>query len=890
MTTPMMRQYHEAKAACGDALLFFRMGDFYELFHEDAKTAATILGLTLTSRDKDKEDGVPMAGFPHHQLDGYLRKLIQAGYRAAVCEQVEDPKQAKGLVRREVTRVVSAGTLTDDQLLDPREANYLAAVFRPFSSSKSKKAATTAVGPDESRIRDATQLVGIAWAELSSGRFEAGVFPLARLEDELERIGPAEVIYREDDGRLTPDRSRGWQVTMRPAWTFAEEEAARTLLKQFGVANLEGYGFDQHHSPAICAAGAVLAYLSETQQGGLDHFDSLLAHHRSPVVEIDAATRRSLELTRTIRTGSRDGSLLGVLDQTVTAMGARLLGAWMSAPLTEAAGISGRHEAVAQFLTSTDLREEIRETLKGVFDLSRLLGRVATGRTGPRDLQQVGRTLSMLPRLKARLTDRNSDLISQIERQIHLCPELRARLEEGLTDQCPLTTADGGFIREGFDEPLDHLRQLASGGKQWIAAYQAKQIESTGISNIKVGFNKVFGYYLEVTNSQREKIPENFIRKQTLKNCERYITPELKEYEEKVLAADDQAQAREMELFQLLRDDVHQHLRQLQETAGALARLDVLASLAELAARRGWVRPEMCAEPVLEIIEGRHPVLDTTMKQGDFVPNDCQMSVEDGTLLIITGPNMAGKSTYIRQVALLTLLAHVGAFVPAKRAKIGLTDRIFARVGASDELSRGQSTFMVEMVETARILNTATSRSLVILDEIGRGTSTYDGLSLAWAITEYLHESIGCRTLFATHYHELTQLADSLPRVRNLNVAVREWDDQVVFLHRIIQGGADKSYGIHVARLAGIPTAVNERAKDILAQLEQDHRDQFDRPTISPPKQSQRGGALQMTLFGFCDHPALEELRRLKLDELDAETALIKIRELHARANEVPAL
>ena len=496
----------------------------------------------------------------------------------------------------------------------------------------------------------------------------------------------------------------------------------------------------------------------------------------------------------------------------------------------------------------------------------------------------------MLPRLKAKLSDRSSALISQVERQIHLCPELRSRLEEGLIDQCPLATADGGFIREGFDEALDNLRNLANGGKQWIAAYQAQQIESTGIANIKVGFNKVFGYYLEVTNAQRDRIPDNFIRKQTLKNCERYITPELKEYEEKVLSADDQAQAREMELFQFLREDVHQHLRQLQETAGALARLDVLASLAELAARRSWVRPEMCVEPELMILEGRHPVLDTTLPQGDFVPNDCQMSDDDGMLLIITGPNMAGKSTYIRQVALLTLLAHVGSFVPAKRARIGLTDRIFARVGASDELSRGQSTFMVEMVETARILNTATARSLVILDEIGRGTSTYDGLSLAWAITEHLHEHVGCRTLFATHYHELTQLSDSLPRVCNLNVAVREWDDQVVFLHRIIKGGADKSYGIHVARLAGIPSSVNERAKDILAQLEQDHRDQFDRPTIAPPrKQTSSGGALQMTLFGFCDHPALEELRKLKIDQLDGDEALRVLKELHTRASEVPA-
>lgn len=871
----MMRQYHEAKQACGDALLLFRMGDFYELFHEDAKTAAAVLGLTLTSREKDKDNAVPMAGFPHHQLDAYLRKLIRAGHRAAVCEQVEDPKQAKGLVRREVTRVVSAGTLTDDQLLDPREANYLAAVYRPLVKGR----------PSADGNSDA-EVIGIAWAELSSGRFEAGVFPLSRLEDELERIGPAEVLYREDDPRLSPDTTRPWQNTLRPAWTFAAEEAMRTLTKHFGVANLEGYGFGEEHEPAIRAAGAVMAYLSETQPGGLDHFESLLAHHRSAVVEIDAATRRSLELTRTIRSGSREGSLLAVIDQTVTAMGARLLSNWLSAPLTDAAGIAARQDAVGELVAAADLRDEVRKTFGGVYDLSRLLGRVATGRTGPRDLQQVGNTLAMLPRLKARLADRHSDLISSIEDDLHLCPELRARLQEGLADECPLSAADGGFIRKGFDESLDALRELAAGGKQWIARYQAEQIEQTGIANIKVGFNKVFGYYLEVTNAHRDRVPDTFIRKQTLKNCERYITPELKEYEEKVLAADDEAKSREAELFQMLRDNVHAHLRQLQETASAIATLDVIAALAELAARRGWVRPEISDQIVLDIQEGRHPVLDAMLPQGEFVPNDCHASAEDGMLMIITGPNMAGKSTYIRQVALLTLLSHVGSFIPAARATIGLTDRIFARVGASDELARGQSTFMVEMVETARILNTATPHSLVILDEIGRGTSTYDGLSLAWAITEYLHEQIGCRTLFATHYHELTQLADTLPRVKNLNVAVREWDDQVVFLHRIIHGGADKSYGIHVARLAGVPSAVNERAKDILAQLETDHRDQFDRPTIAPPKPA--GGALQMTLFGYCDHPVLDELKNLNLDSMTPIAALQRLEQLKTRLYEVP--
>lgn len=848
----MMRQYHEAKAACGDALLLFRMGDFYELFLDDAKVAARVLGLTLTSRDRDSDNPTAMAGFPHHQLDGYLQKLIRAGYRAAVCEQVEDPKQAKGLVRREITRMVSAGTLTDESLLDPRQANYLAAVFRPASKAGG----------------EAEAVVGIAWAELSSGRFEAGVFPLARLEDELERIGPAEVLYREDDVRISPPPDSRWAWTRRPAWTFAGDSSQAELCKQFGTQNLEGFGFELEHLPAIQAAGGVLVYLQETQRVALDHFQSLRAHHRGQTLLIDAATRRSLELTRTMRSGQRGGSLLDVVDQTKTAMGARLLGEWLAEPLTDLGQITQRHDAVSELHQDATLRGEVRQALGEVFDLTRLLARVATLRCSPRDLQQIGQTLAKLPQLKQRLARCRSELLVQTEQELQLCPELRQQLEAALADHCPLSAADGQFIRVGFDAQLDQLRELASGGKQWIAQYQQQMSEQTGIANLKVGFNRVFGYYLEINNSQKDKVPVDFVRKQTLKNCERYITPTLKEYEEKVLSADDQASAREQALFVQLRQAAHAQLQVLQRLAAALATLDVLASLAELAAQRDWVRPTMTDQPELQIEGGRHPVLDVTMAQGEFVPNDCFQSPEAGMVLLITGPNMAGKSTYIRQVALLTLLAQAGSFLPAKRATIGIADRIFARVGASDELGRGQSTFMVEMIETARILNTATKRSLVILDEIGRGTSTYDGLALAWAITEHLHEQIGCRTLFATHYHELTQLAEMLPQVSNLNVAVKEWNDSVVFLHRIVPGGADKSYGIHVARLAGVPTAVNERAKDILAQLEADHRNSLDLPTIPPPPGRGRRGDVQLTLFGFADHPVIDDLKRLQIDSL----------------------
>lgn len=858
----MMRQYHDAKEACGDAMLFFRMGDFYELFLDDAKIAADVLGLTLTSRDKDSDNPTAMAGFPHHQLDGYLQKLIRAGYRAAVCEQVEDPKTAKGLVKREITRVVSAGTLTDDGLLDPREANYVAAVCL-LRDKKHKDGKPTRAG--------------IAWAELSSGRFEAGTFDVSRIDDELARIGPAEVLFREDDAHFVPDNTAPWSWTARPAWSFAEDSTHSTLCKQFSVSGLDGYGFEDDDQAAIRAAGSVLTYLQETQRSDLSHFRGITSHRNSGYLQIDAATRRSLEITRTIRSGSRDGSLLGVLDRTCTSMGSRMLADWIAAPLIDAGDIEQRLDAVAELLDDVKLRGDVRETLKKTHDLTRLLARIATQRTGPRDLGQVATTLASLPVLKARLTDRKSARLTAIEGHLHLCPELRSRLEAALCDECPINASEGNFIRDGYDDELDSLRALAKGGKEWIADYQRRQMDETGIPNIKVGYNRVFGYYLEVTNTHRDSVPDFFIRKQTLKNCERYITPELKEYEEKVLAADDQASAREQFLFLQLRTLTHDQLSVLQEVAGAMAELDVLASQGEIAATRGWARPTLTGDSVLRIEAGRHPVLDVTLPQGEFVPNDCITSPEAGMIQLITGPNMAGKSTYIRQVALITLMAQAGSFVPAASAEIGIADRIFARVGASDELSRGQSTFMVEMVETARILNTASSRSLVILDEIGRGTSTYDGLSLAWAITEHLHEQIGCRTLFATHYHELTQLEESLPRVANLNVAVKEWDDEVIFLHRIVRGGADKSYGIHVARLAGIPISVNERAKDVLSQLEADHRDALDRPTIQTPGQAsgtEGSGKYQMTLFGFADHPLIEKISKLELDSMTPIEAL----------------
>ena len=833
--TPMMKQYQEAKAACPGALLLFRMGDFYELFHEDAKTAARLLNLALTSREKG-ENAVPMAGFPYHQLEGYLGKLIAAGQRVAVCEQVEDPKQAQGLVRREVTRVVTPGTLTDDALLDPRESNFLAAIV-----------------PGEP--------TGLAWVDLSTGRFSATQCSPAALEDELARIQPVEILLA-DGAELTGSRGSDRSiVTRRPAWAFARRTAQETLEKHFRTRTMAGFGFDSDRdAQAIRAAGGILDYLAETQKTTLEHLDRLSPSFAGSVMEIDEASRRGLELNRTIRENRREGSLLATLDRAVTAMGARLLADWLANPLTDPAEIEERLEAVAELVSDSRTTASLREQLRQIYDIERLLARVATGRATPRDLSSLARTLRSLPEFKARLSGRRSPYLARLESELDLCPDLRARLAALQDEDCPLSSHEGGFIRAGTNAELDSLRDLASGGKQWIARYQADESRRTGIASLKVGFNKVFGYYLEITNLHRQKVPPEYIRKQTIKNAERYITPELKEYEEKVLAADEKAKELEHELFLEMREATLAASRRLRGAAAVLSRVDVIAGLAHLAHDRAYCRPRVVAEPRTRIVAGRHPVLDAVAPEGTFVPNDLVVGPEEGNLLLITGPNMAGKSTYIRQAALLTIMAQVGSFVPAQEATIGVADRVFARVGASDELSRGQSTFMVEMTETARILNTATPSSLVILDEIGRGTSTYDGVSLAWAIVEHLHDQVGCRALFATHYHELTDLGAALPRVRNLNVAVREWQEEIVFLHKIVAGAADKSYGVHVARLAGVPPTVLERAKQILARLEQDSVDDAGRPKLAR-KRKLRKGDLQLTLFGLHEHPVLESLR-----------------------------
>jgi DNA mismatch repair protein MutS len=633
---------------------------------------------------------------------------------------------------------------------------------------------------------------------------------------------------------------------------------------------------------AISAAGAAIGYLRETQKTPLDHIQQLLPARMFRCMEIDASTRRSLELTQTIRTASREGSLLEVIDQTQTSMGSRRLGQWLSSPLISIEQIQERLGMVGGLVQNSKLRQTLREVLREVYDLERLLARVATGRCSPRDLQQVGRSLLQIPKVQGVVSQLQIPRADTLASVLDPCVALSSRLHLALQDECPLLSKAGGFIRPGYDARLDELRGLASGGKEWIARYQAEQAQATGITSLKVGFTSVFGYYIEITNTHRDRIPANYVRKQTLKNCERYITPELKEYEEKVLTADESSKQLEYELFLELRESVHQATGQLQRNASVIAELDCLAALAELAVKNSYVCPTVTEEPILEIYEGRHPVLDSMMAKGKFVPNDCMIGSEHGRIQLITGPNMAGKSTYIRQCATIAVLAQIGSFVPARKATIGLADKLFARVGASDELTRGQSTFMVEMVETARILNTATDRSLVILDEIGRGTSTYDGLSLAWAIVEHLHDRNKSRTLFATHYHELIGLQQSLPSVRNWNVSVKEWDEQVVFLHRIVPGGADKSYGIHVARLAGIPRGVNERAKEILGQLEVNHLNRYGQSKIAPPPK--KSGAIQLTLFQWQENEIVDEIKSLDLTNLTPLAALQLLESMQRRA------
>jgi len=860
--TPMMRQFLLVKERHKDAIVLFRAGDFYETFYEDAETASRVLGITLTSRDKGSENPVPMAGVPYHSVDPYVRKLIQAGYKVAVCEQMEDPKQAKGLVERDVVRVITPGTLTDDSLLESKASNYLVGVY-----------------PDG-------KLTGLAWVDLSAGRFVAADVAEDRLMDELARIAPAECLLPESvhmsGGEMLRRIQQVLQVPVSPRadHTFERRTALQALLDHFHVHNLAGFGCDDL-GPALQAAGAVVDYLNETQKTSLDHIGKLEKLESERYVLLNETTQRSLELVETMRTRERRGSLLWVLDKTVTAMGARLLHEWILYPLRDLAEIHRRQDAVAELHADPDRRDRLREALASVYDLERINARITTGRANPRDLVSLRESAASLPLLRDGLQGCTSEMLAGLCSGIDTLDDIRELIEGAIVDEPPLTVREGGMIRDGWNEELDELRAIRRDGHTWIANYQAREMQRTGIDRLKVGFNKVFGYYIEVSHANADKVPDDYIRRQTLKNAERYVTPELKEYEDRVLNAEDRSRDLEYELFCDVRDTIARQTARIQHAARVVAQLDVLASLAQCAAEYGYVKPEVDDSTDLHIVDGRHPVLDVLDQGEPFVPNDVLLGGEENRVLIITGPNMAGKSTYIRQVALLVLMAHAGSFIPAKSARIGLVDRIFTRVGASDELSRGQSTFMVEMSEAASILNNATERSLIVLDEIGRGTSTFDGVSIAWAVTEHIYNHIRARTLFATHYHELTELALVLPGVKNYNIAVREWEDEIIFLRKILPGGTDKSYGIQVARLAGVPRSIIERARDILTRLEAETLDFNNKPRFAPTRvKARKPRQMQLSLFGSPHDDTIEEIRKLNVENLTPVEALVKLQEI----------
>jgi DNA mismatch repair protein MutS len=852
--TPLRKQYLQIKSQHPDAIVFFRLGDFYETFDDDAKIAARELDIVLTSRPVTKGQRVPMAGVPHHAVEGYIARLIEKGYRVAIAEQVGEVT-GKGLVHREVTRVVTPGTVVEPTLLDEKRSNYLAAVV----------------------IEDGR--AGLAYADITTGEFATTQLNADEVEQELARLQPRECLVPDDTGdpsqlaTLNSQRST-FHVTPLQSYRFELGATRQTLLDHFGVATLDGFGC-AGKPLAIQAAGAIVHYLRETQKGTLAQIVGLGTYSTTRFMTLDAATRRNLELTETIREQKVRGSLLSVLDMTLTPMGGRLLRARLAQPLLDRVKLEMRLDEVQAFYEYTILRGRVREALKGLPDLERLTNRVLAGIAKPRDLVGIRKTVEVVPDLIEMLAHSASHIL-QLASSLKPCDDVAALIVSAIADDPPASLSAGGVIRPGFSAELDSIATAARDAKAWIANLEKEERERTGIKSLKVGYNKVFGYYIEITKANLNAAPEEYIRKQTLVNAERFITPELKEYETLILNAEERQAEIETRLFSEVCQQVGARAEVLLKTARALARLDVASALAEVAVRNRYARPDLSDENVLEITAGRHPVVEQTQRDEPFVPNDLRMNADE-RILIITGPNMAGKSVYLRQAALIVLMAQLGSFVPADRARIGIADRIFTRIGAQDEVASGQSTFMVEMVETANILNHATPRSLLILDEVGRGTSTYDGLSIAWAVVEYLHNHPDqrARTLFATHYHELTEMAERLPAVRNYSLTVVEEGNQVVFLHKVEPGGADRSYGIHVAQLAGVPRPVIHRAEELLEQLESG---KF-RPGTEKP------ATYQPVLFAD-EHPVVEALQELDVSTMTPLEAINKLYELQKQTRE----
>ncbi|RMF89270.1 MAG: DNA mismatch repair protein MutS [Nitrospinota bacterium] len=855
--TPMMQQYRRLKKEYPHSILLFRMGDFYEMFDDDAKIAARVLDIALTSRDKHRGNPTPMCGVPYHAVEGYIDRLIKEGFTVAICEQVEDPKLAKGLVKREVVRVVTPGTLLNSSLLEAKENNFLASLsYLPGKG------------------------IGLAFLDLSTGEFRLteirGEKSLTVTQDELHRLRPREILLPKGvQPQLDPlFRQHDFPCTLTPLddWSFDYDTAYHLLTSHFATVSLDGFGCAD--APlAVAAAGAVLQYLRETQKSTLNHINRLSYYHPEGYMYLDAGTQRNLELFRSGIEQRKQGSLLSLLDQTLTPMGGRKLTQWLLHPLLDLSTIRDRQTAVEELVQNFLLREEIRQALKGIHDLERLISKVNMGVASPRDLVALKLSLTLLPSLALLLQQTQAPLLVELYTGWDNLTDVCEEIDRVLVEDPPLSPKEGGLIKSGFHPELDELRQICHDGKHWLAALEAREREQTGIPTLKVGYNKVFGYYIEVSKRFARSVPPTYQRRQTLVNAERFITPELKALEEKVLGAEERINTLEYQLFEALRERVARETPRIQQAAQRIADLDVLSALAEIAHRYHYVKPEVHTGETIEIRGGRHPVLEQYTEER-FVPNDTFLDCDTHRILIITGPNMAGKSTYLRQVALIVLLAQIGSFVPAEQASIGIVDRIFTRVGAHDHLIKGQSTFMVEMHETANILHHATKKSLVILDEVGRGTSTYDGVSIAWAVVEYLYHTIGAKTLFATHYHELTDLA-VLPGVENWNVAVQETAEGIVFLRKIKPGATNKSYGIQVAQLAGLPGVVIQRAREILARLESEHKSP---PSPSPAALPDRHDVpVQLPLFTWEEHPVLKELAAIDIARTTPLEALLKL-------------
>lgn len=878
--TPLMRQYWDIKRSYQDAILFFRVGDFYEMFYEDAEEASHLLSIALTSRDKARAEPVPLCGVPYHAATGYIAKLLKAGRTVALCDQVEDPQLAKGLVRREVVRLYTPGTLIDSELLPSTESNFLAAI-----------AASSRPSPRSDR----SPVLGLAALDLSTGEFWVMEFQgdraRADLQDELARLEPRELLYPMTlQTQMQPvlDRLKGLRLCAQEPSCFELASAEHSLRKQFETDSLDGFGC-RGLSLGLQAAGAVVRYLRETQPTAcLDHVRRLQVRHSDHEMHLDSVTIRNLELIRPLADNlalndQKPPTLLLVLNRTVTVMGSRLLRDWIIRPLVKPAPIQARLDAVAELVEQLRVRTGIRTALRTVQDVARLSSRVSLGAANPRDVLALKQSAAALPEIRTHLASLRSSLLQDLARSWDDLADIHELVERAILPDAPASTRDGGLIKNGYHPPLDELRKTCREGKGWIAGLEARERAHTGIESLKVRFNHVFGYYIEVTKTNLARVPAHYIRKQTLVNAERFTTTELKELEDRVTGAELKLNQLEQELFEEIRAKLAHETPRLQITASVIAVLDVLTALAETAAINQYVRPDIDEGGTIRITEGRHPVVERLALPGGFIPNDILLDLETNRLLIITGPNMAGKSTYLRQVALIVLMAQMGSFVPARAASVSLVDRIFTRVGASDNLAGGQSTFMVEMTETAQILNCATARSLILLDEIGRGTSTYDGLSIAWAVAEYIQDRhhLGARTLFATHYHEMTQLAELREGVKNYSVSVRERDGEVLFLRKIVGGGADRSYGIHVARLAGLPAPVITRAREVLAQLERPATGVLhDQGPESEPPSSDH--SLPQP------HPIIEEVRQMDLFSMTPLEALNRLAELQRRLDESP--